>query len=114
MKELSVQIKIHPVTKMRQGVYHFMAEAFDFAPLAEFSEAGCCFNCDKDIIISLPTSEVAREFMSGRLAIVEFTDTRHQVFRVGDKKIPAIVSISPNLNTATLRITCKMLESPLL
>lgn len=114
MKELSIQIKVHPVTKMRQEVYHFTAEEFEFSPLAEISEAGCCFNCDKDIVISLPPSEVTREFMSGRLAVVEFADTKRRVFRVGDKRIPAIVSVSPHLNTATLRIECKMLQSPLL
>lgn len=114
MKELSIQIKVHPVTTMRQEVYHFMAEEFEFTPLLENSEAGYCFNCNKDVIISLPPSEVTREFIAGRFAIVEFTDTKHRAYLVGDKKIPAIVSISPHLNTATLKIESTMLYSPLL
>ena len=85
MKELSIQIKVYPVSNMRQDVYRFMADEFEFTPVPESSEAGRCF-----------------------------TDTRHRSFRIGDKKIPAIVSISPNLNSATLKIECKMLSSPLL
>lgn len=114
MKELSIQIKVYPVTSMRQDVYRFMADEFDFTPVPEFSEAGRCFNCNKDINISLPPSGVMKDFLAGRFCIVEFTDTRHRNFRIGDKKIPAIVSISPNLNSATLKIECKMLSSPLL
>jgi hypothetical protein len=114
MKELSIHIKVYPVTRMRQDVYRFMADEFDFIPVPESSEAGRCFNCNKDINISLPPSGVMKDFLAGRFCIVEFTDTRHRIFRIGDKKIPAIVSISPNLNSATLKIECKMLSSPLL
>lgn len=114
MRELSIQIKVYPVNKMRQDIYRFTADEFDFTPISEMSEAGRCFNCNKDIVVSLPPSNVMSDFASGRFAIVEFTDTRHRNIRIGDNKIPAIVSISPNLNTATLKIECKMLKSPLL
>ena len=114
MKELSIQIKVYPVNNMRQDIYRFIGDEFDFTPVPELTEAGRCFNCNKDINISLPPSEVTKDFLSGSFCIVEFTDTRHRRFRIGDKKIPAIVSISPNLNSATLKIECKMLSSPLL
>lgn len=86
MKELSIQIKVYPVTGMRQDVYRFMADEFDFTPVPESSEAGRCFNCNKDINISLPPSGVMKDFLAGRFCIVEFTDTRHRSFRIGDKK----------------------------
>ena len=56
MKELSIQIKVYPVSNMRQDVYRFMADEFEFTPVPESSEAGRCFNCNKDISISLPPS----------------------------------------------------------
>lgn len=114
MRELSIQIYIYPVTSMRQEVYRLTADAFDFNPVPEDSEAGLCFNCNKNITIDLPNSNVLRDFATSRFAIVEFRDTRYRKFRVGDGKIPAIVAIFPNLNSATLRIECKMLKSPLL
>lgn len=114
MRELSIQICIYPVTSMRQEVYRLMADAFDFNPVPEDSEAGRCFNCNKDITIDLPHGNVLRDFANSKFAIVEFRDTKHRKFQVGDKKIPAIVTLFPSLNSATLRIECKMLKSPLL
>lgn len=114
MRELSIQIKVYPVNKMRQDIYRFTADEFDFTPVPETSEAGVCFNCNKDITIALPPSHVMSDFTSGKFSIIEFTDTRHRNIKIGDNRIPAIVSISPNLNTATLKIECKMLKSPLL
>lgn len=114
MRELSIQIKVHPVTNMRQDVYHFTANEFEFNPVSENSDAGRFFNCNKDIIIDIPSQETMKEFTQGRFAIVEFIDTRHRNIKIGDTKIPAIVSISPNLNSATLKIECKMLKSPLM
>ena len=40
MKELSIQIKVYPVSNMRQDVYRFMADEFEFTPVPESSEAG--------------------------------------------------------------------------
>lgn len=114
MRELSIQIKVYPVNKMRQDIYRFTADDFTFSPVPKSSEAGRCFNCNKDITVDRPPENVISDFLPGRFAIVEFTDTRHRSIRIGDNKIPAIVSLSPNLNTATLKIECKMLKSPFL
>ncbi|QUT46961.1 hypothetical protein INE88_03806 [Bacteroides eggerthii] len=114
MRELSIQIKVRPVNKMRQDIYHFTADEFTFSPISESSAAGRCFNCNKDITIDLPPENVITDFLPGRFAIVEFTDTRHRNIQIGDNKLPAIVAISPNLNSATLKIECKMLKSPFL
>lgn len=97
---------------MRQDVYRFTADEFTFSPLQESTDAGRCLNCNKDITIDLPPLDVTAEFLPGRFAIVEFTDTKHHNIRIGDRKLPAIVSISPNLNSATLKIECRMLRSP--
>ena len=35
MKELSIQIKVYPVSNMRQDVYRFMADEFEFTPVPE-------------------------------------------------------------------------------
>lgn len=114
VKELSIQIKVYPVNQMRQDIYRFTADEFTFAPVPEDSEAGRCFNCSKDITIDIPPADTMRDFGLGKFAIVEFVDTEYRSIRIGDNKIPAIVSISPNLNSATLKIQCKMLKSPFL
>lgn len=114
MRELSIQIKVRPISKMRQDIYRLTADEFSFNPVPEDSEAGRCFNCNKDITIDLPPVDTMRDFSTGRFAIIEFTDTRHRNIQIGDNKIPAIVSISPGLNSAILKIECKMLKSPLL
>ncbi len=97
---------------MRQDVYRFTADEFTFSPVQESSEAGRCLNCGKELTIGLPPQHVTADFLPGRFAIVEFTDTRHRNVRIGDNKLPAIVSISPHLNSATLKIECRMLHSP--
>ena len=38
MKELSIQIKVYPVSNMRQDVYRFMADEFEFTPVPESSD----------------------------------------------------------------------------
>ncbi len=114
MRELSVQIKVYPISLSSENPYRFTADEFTFDPVLENSEAGMCYNCNKDLIVELPTKEILASFSSGRFAIVEFTDTRNRKVRIGTNKIPAIVYLSPNLNSATLKIECKMLNSPLL
>ena len=93
MKELSIQIKVYPVSNMRQDVYRFMADEFEFTPVPESSEAGRCFNCNKDISISLPPSGVMKDFLAGRFCIVEFTDTG--VSGSGTKKYPPLSRYRP-------------------
>lgn len=114
MRELSIQVKVYPIAESLYDVYSFVAEEFSFAPVPENSEAGICFNCNKDITIELPEQHILKELASGKFAIVEFTDTMGRRIRIGDRKIPAIVSVSPNLNSAILKIECKMLNSPYL
>lgn len=114
MRELSVQLVIYPITRMSQDVYRLTADPFEFNPVPEDSEAGRCFNCAKEITVDIPPDTILRDFSIGKFAIVEFRDTRYRKFQIGDNKIPAIVSLWPNLNTATLKIECKMLKSPLL
>lgn len=112
MKELSVLVFVIPFGNTRKDRYAFLADSFDFIPVPENSSAGIAYNCNKDIIIDRPEKEVIKEFASGLSARVVFTDSRENQYAIGDKDIPAIVSINPNLNSATLKIECKMIHSP--
>lgn len=112
MKELSIIISVTPKSKMKKKSYTFIADPFDFGYTIEKTYAGNCFNCDKDITIELPDSDIVREFSITRQVIVHFRDTSERVINIGTTDIPATVTIIPYLNTAILSIACKMLRSP--
>ncbi len=113
MKELSIIISVTPVGKMNKGNYTFISDPFSFSPVIESTSAGNLFNCDKDITIELPDRDTIKEFQPGRSAIVSFRDTSGRAITIGTQEMPATLSISPNLNSATLILKCKMLHSPL-
>ena len=112
MKELSIIISVTPVTNMKKSSYTFIADPFDFSYTIEKTNAGNCFNCDKDITIELPDSDIVREFSTTRWVIVHLRDSSNRIINLGTTDIPASVTIIPYLNTATLNIVCKMLRSP--
>lgn len=114
MKELSIIISAIPVTNMKKSNYTFIADPFTFTPAIEKSSAGNLFNCNKDIIIESPDRDIMNEFHPGRYAIVTFRDTSDQTITVGTQEMPATITICPNLNSAILKIECKMLRSPFL
>lgn len=114
MKELSIHINVYPISTMRQTVYKFESDYFDYDPTPEDSDAGRCYNCDKDIYISTPPTTILNEFSSPQYAIVEISTTRSLKYKIGSSQIPALVSLIPHLNSTTLQIKCKMLHSPLL
>lgn len=114
MKELSIHIVVNPVAPMNQSSYRFEADFFDFNPTPEDSNAGRCYNCDKEIYISSPTTAILQEFSTPQYALVEISTTRGLKYTIGTYQIPALVSLIPSLNTTTLQIRCKMLHSPLL
>lgn len=113
MKELSIIISISPVTKMKKGSYTFIADPFTFTPTIEKTAAGNLFNCNHDITIECPDNDTIQEFHTPRSIILSFRDTFGREIKVGTQDIPAYLSISPNLNSVTLKIECKMLYSPL-
>lgn len=112
MKELSINILITPCTKMRKESYRFIANEFSLAPTIESSSAGNLFNCNTDIVIDRPDKDTLQEFTSGRKVTIQFTDTSNGKVILGNNDMPAIVSINPYLNSAKLKIECKMLQSP--
>lgn len=114
MKELSIIISITPVTKMKKDKYTFIADPFTFTPSVEKSSAGNLFNCNQDITIECPNDDIINEFHLGRYAIVSLQDTSTRAIVVGTQDMPATITICPNLNSATLKIECKMLCSPFL
>lgn len=72
MRELSIQLNVYPIAKMRQDIYRFTADEFTFAPVPEDSEAGRCFNCNKEITVDLPPEDVIRDFSSANLLSLNF------------------------------------------
>ena len=112
MKELSIIISVTPIANMKKSSYTFIADPFDFSYTIEKTNAGNCFNCDKDITIDLPDSDIVHEFSTTRRVIVHLRDSSNRIINLGTTDIPALVTIVPYLNTATLNIVCKMLRSP--
>lgn len=112
MKELSVVLRVRPVRKMRQAEYRFFADSFSFVPSVEDSDPGRLFDCSKDITIETPPADILREFSVPRSAVVCLRDSSGEEISIGTDDIPATVFISANLNTSTLKISCKMLHSP--
>lgn len=112
MKELSIVISVTPIRKMKKPSYTFMADPFDFSYTIEKTSSGNCLNCDKNITIELPDSDIIREFSVSRQVIVHLRDSSDRIINIGTTDIPASITIIPYLNTATLGIVCKMLRSP--
>ena len=99
---------------MKKEEYRFLADPFSFATSITDSVSGKLFDCSKDITIEIPDVDTLREFSTARSAIVYLRDSLEKDIVIGTDDIPALVSISANLNTATLKISSKMLHSPFL
>ena len=89
MKELSIIISVTPKNKMKKSSYTFIADPFDFNYTIEKTSAGNCFNCDKDITIELPDSDIVREFSVTRQVIVHLRDSSNRIINLGTTDIPA-------------------------
>lgn len=113
MKELSIIVLVTPLGNMKKKSYTFISDPFSVSPSIETTAAGNLFNCDKDITIELPDRDTIKEFQSGRSAVVSFRDTTGRIINIGTQEMPATLSISPSLNSATLSIKCRMIHSPL-
>lgn len=114
MRELTITLRVKPIGKMKKEEYHFLADPFSFVPSISDSISGKLFDCSKDITIETPDADTLREFSSARFAIVYLHDSLDKSIAIGTEVIPALVSISANLNSSTLKISCKMLQSPFL
>lgn len=114
MKELSVIIRVKPVRIMKKEEYVFFADSFSFVPTCADSASGRLFDCSKNITIETPDIDTLKEFEYERYAVIYFRDSSEKCFAIGTEDVPALVSIFANLNTSTLKISCKMLHSPFL
>lgn len=114
MRELTITLRVKPTGKMKKEEYRFLADPFSFAPSIADSVSGKLFDCSKDITIETPDVDTLREFSTSRSAIVYLRDSLEKDIAIGTDDIPALVSIAANLNTATLKISSKMLHSPFL
>ena len=113
MRELTITLRVKPTGKMKKEEYRFLADPFSFTPSITDSVSGKLFDCSKDITIETPDVDTLREFSTARSAIY-LCDSLEKNIAIGTDDIPALVSISANLNSATLKISCKMLYSPFL
>ena len=86
---LSIQIKVYPVSNMRQDVYRFMADEFEFTPVPESSEAGRFFSEDRQ-----PAERGEGRYNSGELSILH-SIFRVAEFRLGDIETMAGIFLSP-------------------
>lgn len=114
MRELTITLRVKPTGKMKKEEYRFLSDPFSFTPSITDSVSGNLFDCSKDITIETPDVDTLREFSTARSAIVYLCDSSEKNIAIGTDDIPALVSISANLNTATLKISSKMLHSPFL
>ena len=114
MRELTITLRVKPTGKMKKEEYRFLADPFSFTPSITDSVSGKLLDCSKDITIETPDVDTLREFSTARSAIIYLCDSLEKNIAIGTDDIPALVSISANLNSATLKISCKMLYSPFL
>ena len=114
MNELSIVLKFVSLGGMKKDSYFFMADSFTFTPAVSDAASGRLFDCSKDITIETPSPSTQQEFSITRSGILFLKDSTDQLFRIGSDEIPASISIIPNLNSSTLKISCKMLTSPYL
>ncbi len=95
------------------GVHDFMADPFDFQPVASDESGGLSYNCDKTFVIDLPDAETLRKFSIPRSCIVSLFSNDGTRYNIGTSGIHARALISRHLNRAQLQISCKMLTNPL-
>lgn len=117
MVEFSNLIQVFPVDGLKNNpnkMYEFVADLFSYIPQSTDSEAGICWNCDKTLVIDLPTEDARRFFSIERKALVKIKTSDRRCYKIGTPDIPARVLVSSNLNTCNLIIKCKMLTDPLL
>jgi len=111
MKELSTVIEI---THLRSGeVKKVLAEQFVFEPLIERGAPGVLYNCSKDINIEKVDKTMRDRFATTQSCIVKFKDNKGQYYVIGDKLMPAKVTINNYLGSDLLSMECKMLTNPL-
>lgn len=96
-----------------EGVYDFMADAFEFSPVASDDDGGVLYNCEKTFVIDKPDGDTLRKFSIQRSCMVSLFSNDGTSYIIGTSSIPARALISLHLNRAHLQIFCKMLKNPL-
>lgn len=110
MKELSTVILVHHIILNRD--YKFLSDKFNLNPTSLDSDAGQLFDCSLSPVVELPDKNTMVTFTRPQSCIVTITDSQGDNYKIGSKDIPAKVSLSPYLNSATLTISCKQSTSP--
>ncbi len=110
MKELSTVVSVHHIILNRD--YKFLSDKFILNPTSSDSDAGQLFDCSISPVVELPDQNTMLTFTRPQSCIVSLTDSQGNNYKIGSKDIPAKVSISPYLNSATLTVSCKQSTSP--
>ncbi len=118
MIEFTGHLQVDPIDSssaagITVGSFNFMADQFDFQPVASDDDSGVCYNCNKTFVIDVPDTPVLNYFSIPRSCIVTLYGSNGDNYDIGTKGIPARVLISRHLNRAQLQVFCKMLKNPL-
>lgn len=95
------------------GSYDFMADHFEFQPVASDDSGGLLYDCDKTFVIDTPDDAVLRKFSIPRTCMVRLFCCDGSSVALGTAGIPARVTISRQLQRSQLRVSCKMVTNPL-
>ena len=95
------------------GSYDFMADRFDFQPVASDGGGGLQYDCSKTLVIDTPDDAVLRKFSVPRTCYVRLFCSDGSTVTLGTVGIPARVFISRQLQRSQLEISCKMVTNPL-
>lgn len=119
MKEFTGHIRVTAInltstTISGAGTFDFLADPFDFQPVASDDSGGLSYNCDKTFVIDTPDAETLRTFSVPRQALVELYGSDGSRYVIGTAAIPARVLISSHLQRSQLQMHCTMLRNPLL
>lgn len=110
MKEFSTKIEVTPIG---QEAFLFFSDAFHFNPLTQENESGLVYNCNKSFTIEKSPAHIGKIFEQPIPCKVCLFTLENEIITIGTPDIPAFVTITPHLNTATLSVKCLMCTSPL-
>lgn len=106
-------INLTSTTISGAGTFDFLADPFDFQPVASDDSGGLSYNCDKTFVIDTPDAETLKKFSIPRQAMVKLFGCDGTRYIIGTASVPARVLISRHLQRSQLQIRCTMLHNPL-
>lgn len=112
-KSISIDFTVIPLQKKHKDEFIFSSVSdMKLNVVDEDSEDGTVVNCTNDIVIDKPDALTLRVFATRIQSILIFKDTNGNIYHLGSESYPAIVYISPRLNSAVLKVIYKSPISP--